>query len=119
MNYIRTKKEILSNSRQTIEDIDWVLTDQRGWIKKCNVVKQADTIPELCDEFIIDLKGHCVDAEYDAFRLYEDFKETYLDWKKYYPDVVGCGSIIARDKNGCIIILPVAKANDTGELELV
>ena len=52
MKYIRTKYEILSNSRPVIEDEDCVLTDQRGWIKKRSVVKQADNIEELFDAFV-------------------------------------------------------------------
>ena len=115
MRYIRTIFNRIISYDENANDID------KPVILKypSDIIKQSENIPELCDEFIIDLKGHCADAEYDSFRLYEDFKEMYLKWKKDYPDVVGCGSIITRDKNDCIAILPVAKANDEGELELL
>ena len=38
-----------------------------------DILQQADTVEELTDVFIVDLKGHCVDAPYDLLRNYEDF----------------------------------------------
>lgn len=49
MKYIRTKDKILLF--RDYEDIDSVLTNI-GWIHKTEIVKQADTIEELCDELV-------------------------------------------------------------------
>ena len=102
--YIRTKDEILSNSRPNIEDIDSVLTDQRGWIKKCNVIKQSDTIEELCDGFVIDFKN-------GSHTFYQDFEDTKLLYNGN-QDLFGA---IWTSKG----LIYVAKMNDKGELELL
>ena len=102
MKYIRTKDEVLSCSRNG-EDFETILTDQKGWIRKENIFKQADTIEELCDEFVYFINGmpfvtHKGEIHYVA---------------KGIPVVIY--GAIWTDKG----LIYVAKMNDKGELELL
>ena len=49
MKYIRTKDRILEVLMTNCGDFN----TKKGWIKPSEVLKQANTIEELCDEFVI------------------------------------------------------------------
>ena len=119
MNYIRTKYEILSNSRPVIEDEDCVLTDQRGWIKKHSVVKQSDNIKELCDEYVWDKDLCIIDFDKRTLSIKGDSEcyEFDLDWcLKNHPIY---GAIWIKGDKGEPILKSVAKLHNEGDLELL
>ena len=119
MKYIRTKAGEIYN----IDDL-YICGELNGkpygvknssWvIYKESVIKQANTIKELCDAYVITSKqGHI----YDTYGDYGyELKEVLPQARKECPD---------EDWNlyGCIlvdgIIKQVAKMNDKGELELL
>ena len=72
------------------------------------IENQADTIEELCDEFVIVFK--------DKKIVEKDFKLVKTNYGTY--DSV-YGAIWTYDSNGAPTLKPVAKMNDKGELELL
>lgn len=115
MRYIRTKNGIIFDMERirascnvTKRFIDF---NSGG---RYEIAKQADTIEELCDAYIITSKqGHVYDTfgdyGYGLKRVLPEAREEspYEDW-----DLYGC--IIVDG-----IISQVAKMNDKGELELL
>jgi hypothetical protein len=104
MKYIRTKDGIhIKNSFK-----DSLLEASE------NAIKQADTIEELCDAYVITSKqGHI----YDTYGDYSyELKQVLPQARKEEPDedwdLYGCVLV-----NG--IIKQVAKTNEKGELELL
>lgn len=104
MKYIRTENEIYDGEKY---NADYLL--DRGLGK---VIKQSDTIKELCDclmfvdndkqkDFLI------TDVNEDNMNCYDNKKETCY------------GCIKIELSNGAIRIEPVAKLNENGELELI
>ena len=80
------------------------------------ILKQADTIKELCDEFVVKVNVHNVvlhDLD-SALRLAEDYgnHELTKDYEIY-------GAIWVIDSNGVPTLKLVAKMNDNGELCLL
>ena len=75
------------------------------------VVKQADTIEELCDEFVVVQRGF-----HDLLNADTHCLQTL---KRYYEvnkiEVLGIYGAIWTDKG----LIYVAKMNDKGELELL
>lgn len=113
MKYIRTKDGIL----KIIKNEDFDEQEKKKIPANCtmvyslnifgctcvdnnNIIKQADTIPELCDEFVYHLKsgGKFIDDKLTKSNIYEN--------------VFGA---IWTDKG----LIYVAKMNDKGELELL
>jgi hypothetical protein len=75
-----------------------------------DIIKQADTIEELCDEFVVEYKN--------GERIFHDFchlKRNHDLYTQPYHNVVGRYGCIWTDKG----LLYVAKMNDKGELELI
>ena len=110
MKYIRTKDGIYEVKCET--DITYELNTQSMLYRvyKSEVIKQADTIEELCDEFVLGkTKCHkpCV------AKLPLDFLKECVIAKTLY-DLVVYGSIWVNDE-----LRKVAKMNDKGELELL
>ncbi len=106
MKYIRTKNnEIYKVSGE--EELYWVVKDKEGiteWlIPKCNVIKQVDTIEELCDEFVIIDKSKPFRPELD----YTPCSYRDKNIKKY--------GAIWTNKG----LIYVAKLNEKGEFELL
>ena len=106
MKYIRTKDKIITNDN--VEEIDKAYFNDE-------IIKQADTIEELCDAYVITSKqGHI----YDTYGDYGyELKEVLPQAKEECPDE-------DWDLYGCIlvngIIKQVAKLNnEEGELELL
>ena len=91
MKYIRTKSGIKT---------------QYDTVRPCNVVEKADTIEELCDEFVgIDSQGHFI---IHNDKWLEGARIVPLEEIKYY-------GAIWTDKG----LIYVAKMNDKKELELL
>lgn len=135
MRYIRTDNEIYDiDDLYVCEELNGKPygTKNGGWIiYKESIVKEADTIPELCDlivcrnEIFYPLTSYREGNEFDweeidCFRKSiimseeEDnkIKETTNDFEPYYWEVYGA---IWTDKG----LIYVAKMNDKGELELL
>lgn len=110
MKYIRTKNGKI-HTLHNYQGWDNFYTCTNGWkdlnnmcykVRKMSVVKQADTIKELCDEFVY------VDEEIKQFLVSDD-----LDmYKAKQLKVFGA---IWTDKG----LIYVAKMNEKGELELL
>lgn len=119
MKYIITKDGIyelmfpneeqqMSFDHKTIEPAYY--TTKNDWVAKKDVIKYADTVEELCDEFVLGkTKYHkpCV------AKLPLDFLKECVIAKTLY-DLVVYGSIWVNDE-----LRKVAKMNDKGELELL
>ena len=76
------------------------ITGEDCYIPKDEIVKQADTIKELCDEYVYHLKGG------------GKFIDEKLVTSFVYKEIYGA---IWTDKG----LIYVAKKNDKGELELL
>lgn len=120
MKYIRTKDGkiydtldergmAISQIRKQCDFVDFVTFQNRLGdfaIPKTEIVKQADTIEELCDEFVgIDSQGHYI-IHNDKF--IEGARIIPLEKVNYY-------GAIWTDKG----LIYVAKMNDKGELKLL
>lgn len=111
MKYVRTKDgriyQIYDKVFEYKGDKRYQLVDSRFEISLNDIVKQADTIEELCDEFVI------ADVEHKCWeRVFKPALESVLkDYEKPY-EIYGA---IWTDKG----LIYVAKLNDKGELELL
>ena len=123
MKYIRTKDGRILYMIEKCEYKENKITYIVGWdlednfeINQEDVINQADTIEELCDEFV-------------AFKTKEDYgilsatdyieghKWEMEDYAKNGYQIYACIWVI--DSNGAPTLKPVAKMNDKGELELL
>ena len=111
MKYIRTKDGRIyeHNPKVDTQDVlDWFISNYCGG--KHNVVKIADTIEELCDEFVVKY-GDC---SYDLMQ-----RLKWAEMEEYNARLKGNGGniygAIWTDKG----LIYVAKMNDKGELELL
>ena len=80
---------------------------------KARILKQADTIEELCDEFVVFDKEQ-PNGKLLYYKGFENLKKEFIDFEKDKEKVVVCGAIWT-DKG----LIYVAKMNDKGELELI
>lgn len=96
MKYIRTKDKIYSG----IGTATFFLLDKGGYIENADIIAKADTIEELCDEFV------AVDKETKKHLLF--FSTTDSNVYEIY-------GAIWTDKG----LIYVAKMNDKGEVELL
>ena len=109
MKYIRTKdgriiyciKLIKQAKKQVLQN-----EEDLGW--KRRVIKQADTIEELCDEKI----GTFKDGSKPYIYKQTSWGDLAKDWTQYHNNVYGA---IWTDKG----LIYVAKMNEKGELELI
>jgi hypothetical protein len=106
--YVRTKDGVYSTLHLTSKMLEHY---------KADIINQAETIEELCDEFV--LIEHYSDRE-DIHHHYRDKKSFIEDYIGYeHIDIVlRCYTIY-----GCIWtdkgLIYVAKMNENGELELI
>ena len=115
--YIRTKDNELY---KYVTDFDeYIIAAKNGIysesIKKDNILDQADTIEELCDEFVM----FCPNAARKKIRVYNTMSSISLYFKR---DKRWNGNMVDKvygaiwtDKG----LIYVAKMNDKGELELI
>ena len=102
MKYIRIKDKIM-----TYEELQKYGSEK--WLngEEIEILKQADTIEELCDEFVIaDVEHRCWERVFKPA-----LKQVLKDYEKPY-EIYGA---IWTDKG----LIYVAKMNDKGELELL
>ena len=110
MKYIRTKDGIWlfggTHAKGKVIIGKKQETDFGYCFSRFDIIKQADTIEELCDEFVIEHNGKmCVFAK--------KYKETLWDiWVEKSKVIYGA---IWTDKG----LIYVAKLNDKGEWELL
>lgn len=126
MKYIRTKNNrIIDTTKYYIENSNLFKNGAYQEYKKEleNAIKQADTIEELCDEFVVyDFKnlgkdmGHYIFNLESAVRMFE-VQQLYP--KKYRDKCSICGAIWVQLPNGAWRLEPVAKMNSDGEFELI
>lgn len=122
MKYISTKDGKIYKTLEEYMQSDLPPTKMRvedvakGWhniIPKSKIIKQADTIEELCDCFV-KIKRK---KDYRDYILKFDFKDLPLlkEQRIKYPTSPVYGAIHVEDKG----LIYVAKMNDEGELELL
>ena len=114
MKYIRTKDGIIPALK--IDEHHFQGTKQGEKIPDWSV-KQADTIEELCDEFVGLLNKNIDEPQYNTFlrigdKLWFDDLEDCQNNKEWCSEIYGA---IWTDKG----LIYVAKMNDKGELELL
>lgn len=84
-------------------------------------IEEADTIEELCDEFVLVKDNYKTLLELEANRTIKNgfLKDIKSDWLSYIDDYLEQGSelygAIWTDKG----LIYVAKINDKGELEII
>ena len=116
MKYIRTGSEIYDiDDLYVCEDLVGkpYATKNGAWcIYKESIIKEADTIEELCDEFVVldDRPPKTKLIEKDFNKVFRWFNQCKISKQ----DIVVCGAIWT-DKG----LIYVAKMNDKGELELL
>ena len=76
-------------------------------------IREADTIDELCDEFVVFDKEQ-PNGKLLYYKGFENLKKEFIDFEKDKEKVVVFGAIWT-DKG----LIYVAKMNDKGELELI
>ena len=101
MKYIRTKDGIISDKEKS--DL-LKMAFEYGSPTTFKIIAQADTIEELCDEFVdVNKTGHCI-SSFKTFKALLEDKNNH----NFY-------GAIWTDKG----LIYVAKMNDEGELELL
>ena len=106
MKYIRTKDEIyeIDNNKYSVVELNGhqllnMKVDNKGLIYREYILKQSDTIEELCDEFVM-IGNH----------------DHYISEKKFvWFEGIKIYGAIWTDRG----LIYVAKMNDKGELELI
>ncbi len=108
MGFIRTTKSIYSGIQLTKNTI--LVNGKKNnrkypvSLKNNNIIAQADTIEELCDEFVIVIDGkHYITNEFEA---------NCIIWGSKTQNLYGA---IWTDKG----LIYVAKLNENGKLELI
>lgn len=113
--YIRTKEHIYKRYF-----IDQAIMNECGYghcDKDLNpigetIIKESDTIEELCDMFVFH------DMEIGMFTIYPTLLPLQKN-SKINVDYEQFGAIWVIDENGIPTLKPVAKMNDKGDLELL
>ena len=130
MKYIRTKEHIYKRlfiDRAIINECGYGACDKKLNPIGETIIKQAETIKELCDELIIKNPNNDGDFYRKVF-VYEGAWKNILNEKHakhctnrdiYEHDVEIFGAIWVIDSNGVPTLKPVAKMNSKGELELL
>lgn len=111
--FIRTKDNVYIKIRDTEFENKHIVVgktpiDFGTYILKKDIIKQADTIAELCDEFVIKNQHNT----YYTMN-YEDMISDY-HWGRFHERDTIYGAIWT-DKG----LIYVAKMNENGELELI
>lgn len=111
MKYIRTKSKIYEVESEFLDNEGkWVgyniVGNDMAIILRTQVIKQADTIEELCDEFLIMDNERCM----EIFSNYDNLKNS--GWYRSDIDIYGA---IYTNKG----LIYVAKMNEKGDLELI
>ena len=113
MKYIRTENGVYAIDREGENTVIGVTpTDNFGvWIHKSDIIAQASTIEELCDEFVL------FDKSFNTYGVFDKKVITYKWLKEHrtiYSNCIIYGAIWT-DKG----LIYVAKMNDEGKLCLI
>ena len=126
MKYIRTQSGVYELIWDIIEKNDktYIIEKYDGCVYEEEVLKQSDTIKELCDEFV------AVNTKYNSCRLTDIRREKYYEPRipMYYAGEHTHDFVDDYIKNKGLIygaiwtdkgLIYVAKMNGKGELELL
>ena len=113
MKYIRTKDGIY--------EINWFDADNFGDEKgdihsNCEIINEAETIEELCDEFVLDhsLFGNSCKCLYHSFEKAKNGIKKRSDNAHHLSNFIIYGAVWTE-----LGLKYVAKMNEKGELELL
>lgn len=109
MKYIRAKDGRIGEFYQ---DQSFTITCSLGCVDKKDILKQADTIEELCDWFIVEGDDNEITYHKTLFSAKTDGKDYILESNEAYT-IYGC--VLVKGKG----LIYVAKMNEKGELELL
>lgn len=106
------KSYSFNNESETHLSIEWDIIRE-----EIDILKQADTIEELCDGFII---GETLKI-YNKSNFNFERKIVNLGHKEYmkFENLKSIYAVIMTFENGIPRIITVAKMNEKGELELL
>ena len=111
MSYIRTKNRIYETEGTFLDNNGkWkyynILEDDMAIILRSQIIKQSDTIEELCDRYVV------IDKETKEVVNIVTFLAYAKLWSSCKYDIYGA---VWTDKG----LIYVAKMNDKGDLELI
>ena len=110
--YIRTKNRIYKVESETFDKQGYYIDEyEYDMILKRKVIKQADTIEELCDEFVGYFECFNISHYFINEKSYDELKREV---EMLGPNYIDYGAIWT-DKG----LIFVAKMNDKGEFELI
>lgn len=117
MKYARTKNGYIINLTKVAPNIKdpKKSKDLRIYLKSYGfgeIVKEADTIEELCDYFAF---YNDFDPKYAELSFFRSVSFVRL-WAKRHEELIG---YIVIEKKGAKTLEPVAKTNDEGEFEFL
>ena len=111
MKYIRTKDghvcELMSDIDSKSNNVKVKVYDTYGFVSKVSIIKQADTIEELCDGFIFK------DTHANELHFLDKNSGISLLGASLFEETLR--GFVETDKG----LIYVAKMNDKGELELL
>lgn len=113
--FVRTKNRIYK-VESILRDNGFVKgynVGEMAFIRKDQVINQADTIEELCDEFVVFDKEQ-PNGKLLYYKGFENLKKEFIDFERDKEDCVVYGAIWTSKG-----LIYVAKMNDKGELELI
>lgn len=113
MKYIRTKDGVyeIKGANLITKSFTIYKGKRQCFVKEKDIIKQAETIEELCDEYVV---------------VYNESKKFKKPFTSFYEDKIGV--LKEHDLNECKIygaiwadkgLIYVAKMNEKGELELL
>lgn len=113
--YIRTKDAIYKVRKPALDEYLWedsTYVYGHEHIKNSEIIKQADTIEELCDSEVIVWKDS-TPSTWNKFLTKQEFEHLYSSFQR--KKVIAIYGAIWTDKG----LVYVAKMNEKGELELL
>lgn len=105
MKYIRTKNGIYERHKCILNGWNFVFDTK---------IKEADTIEELCDEFVYEYKNSFYKNSKPSYELVEMSLETMKATMELFNGATFYGAIWTNKG-----LIYVAKMNEKGELELI
>ena len=114
MRYIRTKDGVYE-ATDYLEDGCWCLNNGGAYFRKADIIKEADIIEELCDEFTYEY-----DKNSKHTKCWKDtntgiWYDYDVDFKLNKKEISTIKGAIWTDKG----LIYVAKMNENGEFELI
>ena len=122
--YIRTKDAIYKVRKPALDEYLWedsTYVYGHEHIKNSEILKEADAIEKLCDEFVFeDMDGHylcdfCEQTNIDVGSKFDELKYWFNHSKEQQYKIRNCYGAIWTEKG----LIYVAKMNEKGELDLL